>query len=314
LRMRLVIVVVTCGLAAACSYQETPDPLAGGEGQSSITAADESREVEAWRRERMSRLTGPEGWLSLVGLTWLKPGPNSLGSAAGNDVVLPQPAAARAGTLVLNGSSVTATLDPAAGVTIDGHPASSSVVLRDDGDAAGPSILRTGTLAFYVVRRGSRTGIRVKDSASAVRRTFRGIEHYPVDPAWRFTARFEPYSPPRQIAIPTILGTTDMMPSPGALVFMAGGQEYRLDPVLEEPGAKEFFVIFRDATSGHGTYGAGRFLYTKPPGPDGTTLLDFNKAYNPPCAFTPYATCPLPPPQNRLPIAIEAGEKNYGHH
>ena len=153
--------------------------------------------------------------------------------------------------------------------------------------------------------------MRVKDKESPTLRAFHGIENFPADPKWRVEARFEPYDPPRPVRVPNILGTVDTESCPGALVFEIDGKSYRLDPVVER-GETDLFVIFGDRTNGHGTYGAGRFLYAAAP-VGGRTVLDFNKAYNPPCVFTPYATCPLPPAENKLPIPIEAGEKAYGH-
>ena len=153
--------------------------------------------------------------------------------------------------------------------------------------------------------------MRLKDLHSDFRRKFQGLKWFPVKPELRVTARFVARAKPTSLEVPSIIGVTEAMPSPGTAEFELNGKTFRLDPVLE-PGASRLFFIFRDATSGHGTYGAGRFLYAEPPR-DGTIVLDFNKAYSPPCAFTPYATCPLPPPQNRLPIAIEAGEMHGGH-
>ncbi len=184
------------------------------------------------------------------------------------------------------------------------------VTLASDADE-DTTMLRRGSLLFYLIRRGDRLGVRVKDSQSEARRNFRGLDYFPIDPGWRIEARFEPYDPPKSISVPNVLGQDNAEKSPGAVVFEHGGKTYRLDPVLER-GETDYFVIFGDRTNGNETYGAGRFLYVKPP-VDGRTVIDFNKAYNPPCVFTEYATCPLPPPQNKLPIRIEAGEKEYGH-
>jgi uncharacterized protein (DUF1684 family) len=186
--------------------------------------------------------------------------------------------------------------------------------LRDDTDEKdGPTVMKSGTLTFLVIRRGDRLGIRVKDSESEARRNFKGLDYFPADPKYRVEARFEPYNPPKKIPITNVLGMLSLETSPGALVFTIDGKELRLDPIYEQ-GTTDLFIIFKDATSGHETYGAARYLYASPP-VNGKTIVDFNHAYNPPCAFTPYATCPLPPPQNRLPIRIEAGEKKYagGH-
>jgi uncharacterized protein (DUF1684 family) len=266
-------------------------------------------EIEAWHREREESLRREDGWLTLVGLHWLEEGENSFGSDSDNRLVFPDgKMAAHAGVFVLEGGTVSVEVAPEAQITHQGQPVGSMIL---EGDGAGePSVLRSDTLMFYVIQRGERVGIRVKDSEHPNRKAFTGMERYPIDPGWRLQARFEPYEPPKRIKVPNILGTVADETCHGALVFQRGGKSYRLDP-LGEPG-KELFVIFGDETNGYDTYGGGRFLYTDPPGPDGRVIVDFNKAYNPPCVFTPYATCPLPPPQNRLPRRVEAGEKNYG--
>jgi uncharacterized protein len=247
----------------------------------------------------------------VVGLFWLEPGKNAVGSDPGNRVVLPPGRApAFLGSLDRRSDSVTFHAAPGSGVLTDGKPVT-MLSLRSDADGE-PTVLGVGSISFYVIRRGERLGVRVKDSQSEARRTFKGIESFPVDPKWRVEARFEPYEPPRSIPVPNVLGTVDSEKCPGTLVFELEGKTHRLDPVLER-GETDLFVIFGDRTNGKETYGAGRFLYAAPP-VGGRTVLDFNKAYNPPCVFTPYATCPLPPPQNRLPIRIEAGERRYGEH
>jgi uncharacterized protein (DUF1684 family) len=269
-------------------------------------------EIDLWRAQRVERLKAENGWLTLVGLFWLKPGENGIGSDRGNGVVLPAGTApGRAGSLVLSGSAVTAKLDPDAGFESDGRPAS-TLPLQADTAPGGPTIVRRGSVSFYVIARGQRIGVRVKDSESEARRNFRGIDNYPVDPKWRIVARFDPYRSPKRIPVPNVLGDVTQEPSPGVLVFDVGGREYRLEPVLEE-GEKDYFVIFGDQTNGHETYGGGRFLYVAPPDARSRTVIDFNKAYNPPCVFSPYATCPLPPSQNKLALRVEAGEKAYEH-
>jgi uncharacterized protein (DUF1684 family) len=187
-----------------------------------------------------------------------------------------------------------------------------SLPLQSD-EEGDPTLVRHGTLSFHLIKRGNRLGVRVRDSASEARREFHGIASYPVRSAWRVTGRLEPYPPGKTIAVPNVLGTVSNDKSPGAVVFKVGGKTYRIDAV-EEQGSEELFLIFGDRTNGFETYGAGRFLYIARPGPDGKVVVDFNKAYNPPCAFTAYATCPLPPPQNRLALRVEAGEKEYGDH
>jgi hypothetical protein len=266
-------------------------------------------EIEKWRADRIRRLTAEDGWLSVVGLSWLEEGDNSVGSAAANRVVLPRLAPERLGTIRLSRGKAVLTVAPGVAVTHDGKPIG-TIELRSDADGK-PTVVRHGTLSFYLIQRSDRLGVRVKDGASAARKAFHGIDSYPVSAAWRLTARFAPHQPKKALPIPNVLGTVTQELSPGAVVFTIGGSEYRLDAV-EEEGTDELFLIFGDRTNGAETYGAGRFLYAPRPGPDGKTVVDFNKAYNPPCAFTAFATCPLPPPQNRLPIRIEAGEKHMG--
>jgi uncharacterized protein (DUF1684 family) len=269
-------------------------------------------EIARWRTQRVERLRREDGWLTLVGLFWLEPGDNTIGSGPDNRVVLPPgKAPRRIGSLTLSRDAVTARLDPAAGVTADGKPVS-TLVLDPDTAPNGPTVLRRGPLSFYLISRGGRLGARVKDAESAARREFHGIENFPVDRRWRVLARFEPYPTGRTIPVPTILGTVENETTPGALVFEIGSRQFRLDPVLES-GETDLFVIFGDQTNGKETYGGGRFLYASPPDAEGRTVLDFNKAYNPPCVFSPFATCPLPPAQNKLPIRVEAGEKSYEH-
>jgi hypothetical protein len=164
---------------------------------------------------------------------------------------------------------------------------------------------------LFVIKRGEKLGLRVKDKQNPARSRFAGLDYYSVDLKWRIEAEYEAYNPVRLIPIANVLGMVDDMTSPGALVFEANGKSLRLDAVVEK-GSNQLFIIFADQTSGKETYGAGRYLYANPPDAVGKVIVDFNKAENPPCAFTKFATCPLPPKQNRLPIRVEAGEKKYG--
>jgi len=161
-----------------------------------------------------------------------------------------------------------------------------------------------------IVKRGDKVGVRVKDTESETRREFKGLEYYPIDPKWRIEARLEPYTPPKAIPITNVLGITEDETSPGALAFEVDGKTYRIDPILEK-GETDLFVMIADQTTGKETYGAGRYLYVSPPDANGKVVIDFNKTYSPPCAFTNFATCPLPPQQNHLPFRIDAGEKKY---
>ena len=275
-----------------------------------VKAADYPAEVEAWRQKRIANLTSEDGWLSLVGLHWLEPGDNRFGSAKDNAVVFPEKAPAHAGTFQRSGDAVTLSVEKGVALTKNGQPFTGGPVASDE--KGNPDVLQLGSLRFFVIKRGEKLGIRVKDSEAETRKKFHGIPHFPVDPAWRVEARWEPFATPKKLSIPTVLDTVEEMESPGTAVFTLKGTEYRLDPVIEQ-GEDKLFFIFWDETGKTDTYGAGRFLYAEMP-KDGKVVIDFNKAYNPPCAFTHYATCPLPPKQNRLKLRVEAGEKRYGDH
>jgi uncharacterized protein (DUF1684 family) len=287
-------------LLAACKPVETKQAEVKTETEVKAAASADSHpeEIQKWQANRLERLKREDGWLSLVALNWLKEGEN--------------PAPASSGKLVLKEGKVT--LEPATAVTIEGKPVTAPVQLADDSAENGPTIVQLGTVRFQIIKRGERYGLRVKDSQAETRTHFQGLDYYPTDPKWRVEARLEPYNPPKNIPITDVTGMTSDNQSPGALVFTVDGKEYRIDPILEE-GSTDYFIIFKDATSRDETYPAGRYLYAAPAGPDGKVIVDFNKAYNPPCAFTPFATCPLPPAQNRLPIRVDAGEKKYkgGH-
>lgn len=268
-------------------------------------------ELERWRAEMESSLRAEESWLSLAGLFWLEEGANTLGSAEECAVALPaQAAPARVGTLVRAGERVTLTPAPGVELLVGGEPIPpEGRELRHD-MAGGPADrVRLGQLVLIVIKRGARIGIRLWDTQSERRRSFEGREWYPVQPAYRVEARFTPYETPRVIMIPTVLGDVEENVSPGYVSFTIEGRERTLVPTLS--GERLFFIV-RDTTSGVETYGPGRFLYTSQP-VDGIVTLDFNKLHSPPCAFTDYATCPLPPRENHLDIAITAGERFVGH-
>jgi uncharacterized protein (DUF1684 family) len=274
-------------------------------------AAAHKTEIQKWQSDRLASLTKPDGWLTLAGLFWLNEGENKFGSDSKNPVILPKDKApAVAGSLFLEKGHVRLVARPGVDITADNKPAA-TLELKDDNDDNGPTILKLGSLLINVIKRGDRIGVRVKDSDSQTRREFKGLEYFPIDPKWRIEARFEPYQPEKLIPITNVLGMTEDNKSPGALVFEVDGKTYRIDPVLEQ-GETDWFVMIADETTGKETYGAGRYLYVTPPtaGTD-KVVIDFNKAYSPPCAFTNFATCPLPPRQNHLPLRIEAGEKKY---
>lgn len=301
--------LVSAALALAVAVFPATAAHAATATERGVDAQAERASVETWRAERLRHLTSDNGWLTLTGLFWLKEGENSFGRAASNVLVLDSPSLAdTAGSFELHGHRVRFVARPGGGVTHDGEAVSSLDLVPDT--AGEPTVLASGSLRFFIIERVGNLGVRVRDLDNPHRRNFRGLSYFPVSTAWVFDARFEPYQPAHRLKIVNILGMEDDAVSPGAVVFTRDGREWRLDTVLESPGDRELFIMFADETSGHETYGAGRFLYI--PLPAGNRAqLDFNKAYNPPCALNDFATCPLPPPQNRLKLRIEAGEKKY---
>lgn len=272
---------------------------------------DHVSEIEAWRKRRVERLTAPDGWLTLTGLHFLKEGDNTVGSAAASDVVLAK-GPDRLGTVTVAADGrVSIALAPGVDATFDGQRRERAELHWHD--TAKPTTVRFGTVSFFVIDRSGRKALRVKDSESAARTQFLGLDYFPVDLTWRIEARWVAFEKPRRLPIPNVLGQTTLELVPGKAVFEREGRTFELLAIDEDPREPLFFVI-ADATSGHETYAAARFLYAERPR-NGTIVLDFNRAYNPPCAFTPFATCPLPPRENRLPIPVRAGEKKYrgGH-
>ncbi len=278
------------------------------------------QQIMQWRATRLQRLEAPDGWLSLIGLDWLKEGNNRIGSAPDNDIVL-HAGPAHLGTLTLGkDGGMRMVLANGSDATVDCKPVSAGTLIDDahvQGDAA-PTTLRFGHASFFAIDRDGRKALRVKDSDARTRTHFVGLDYFPIDPSWRIVADWVPFSPSHQLQIGTEIGTLDTVEVPGKAVFQRDGHTYELLPYQEEPGGELFFVL-ADRTSGRETYGASRFLYAALPaggiGRPGKVILDFNKAYNPPCAFTAFATCPLPPPENRLDLRVTAGELKYrgGH-
>lgn len=267
-------------------------------------------EIEKFRQEREAQLKADNGWLTIAGLFFLNEGKTTFGSDPLNDIVLPAPAPARAGTFEFRNGKVTARAMNGASLVVNGKPVASAE-LKSDGQGA-PDRITIQSLALWVHESGERRAIRLRDTKSRLRRDFTGMKWFPVNEAYRVNARFVPYEKPKAIQVPNVLGDVDTMHSPGVVVFSIGGEEFKMEAVAEE-GDKEFWFLFRDLTSGNETYPAVRFLYTPVP-VNGRLVLDFNKAENPPCAYNPYTTCPLPPEQNRLRVRIEAGEKIYEPH
>ena len=288
--------------ADAAEAPKAPAPAAA--------AVPYDQEIAAWHRERIAGLTRPDGWLSLVGLFWLNEGENRFGSGAGGKVIFPEGSApVFAGTFERHGKKVLVHAAPGVTLTHDGKPVT-DLDLTSGPPESRPIDLTLGTLNFFLIKRGDRVGVRVRDPKSPTLASFKDIDTYPAQPAWRVAARWEPYNPPKKVAVPNILGQIEDSPSPGAVVFERDGKTYRLD-ALAGGADGSLFLIFGDLTNHKDTYGGGRFLDTEAP-KDGKVVVDFNEAYNPPCAFTAFATCPLPPKQNQLALKVEAGEKKYG--
>ncbi len=277
-------------------------------------ATTHSAKVEAARAERLAKLQLPDGWLTLVGLHFLKEGPNSVGSAKDNDVVIAAgPARVGIVTVAADGKVVTIDVAPNTDIRIDGEPKKKGELKWSE--PRKPTLVTAGTVTLFAVDRGGKKALRVKDSAARRRTHFVGLDYFPIDPSWRIEARWVPFEKSRLVPITTMLGQTAPEPVPGKAVFERDGKTYELLPIDEGRDVPLFFVI-SDTTSGKETYGGCRFLYVPWPkeGAD-KIVLDFNLAENPPCAFTPFSTCPLPPKENRLPFALKVGEKNYrgGH-
>ena len=267
-------------------------------------------EIEAWRTQRVQLLTKPDGWLSLIGLHFLKTGENTVGTAPDNAVVLAKgPAHLGVFNLADNGT-VHVMFNPGTEIKVDGQPVLAAT-LRDD-QRGRPTMVTVGTVSLYVIDRDGKRALRVKDSDAATRTHFLGIDYFPIDPSWQIEAQWVAFDKPREVPITNILGSVSPARILGKAVFTRDGHTYELLPIQEDPDGVLFFVI-SDQTSGDQTYAAARFLYAAP-AVDGKVLLDFNKAQNPPCAFTSFATCPLPPKENKLPLAVTAGEKKYRGH
>ncbi len=276
------------------------------------------QEIISWQARHAMELQKPDGWLSLAGLEWLDAGDNSFGAAKDNKIHLPPSGPAHMGVLHLDGETVT--LQPPAGAfpagfLIDGKPVRAQTLHTDPDHDKNDPRMTVGTLNMYVIHRGERFALRIKDAKSAALTGFHGLKWYAPNQSYRVTARWIPYTPQKTFTIATLIGTSYPAQVPGSAEFILHGKTYRLDPILEDPEVAKLFFVSRDTTSATKTYPACRFLYTGFPdhGLDkpGELVLDFNRLENPPCAYTPYATCPLPPRQNRLPIPLPVGEQRY---
>jgi len=262
-------------------------------------------EIDNYRATRLAELTAPDGWLAVRGLFWLHEGANTAGSDPASEIRLPPRAAKRLGVFTLAAGQVTFAADPGAAVTADGKP----ITTLAFGRGAEPSIATAG-VSLGLIRRADKIGLRMRDPESPNRTGFKGLKYFPLNPAHRIQAKFTAYDKLKQVPVPNVLGQLVSMESPGFVEFTIKGQSYRLEPVYETSRHEDLFFIFKDLTSKRETYEAGRFLHTSLPR-DGVVDLDFNRAYNPPCAFTEFATCPLPIKENQLNVRIPAGELRF---
>lgn len=293
IKLNLIIAFV-CTLFAGCSKAPNAD-----------TAYQKS--IEQWHAKRVENLKKEGGWLNLAGLYWLEEGNNTIGSSKDNKIVFPEGAPAKIGTISLSSGTLKFTSANNVKVKVDGTEKKESVITDDMSGKA--TVMDLNNYRWIVIKRGTKYGIRLRDLNSPLVKSFKGVDRFDVDSSWRVTADFVKYASPKVITIPNILGSTEQDTVKGELKFRLDNKEYHLVPISE---GDEFFIIFADETNGEETYGAGRFLYAQAPDSSGKVTVDFNKAYNPPCAFTKYATCPLPPKENYLHLKIAAGEKKYG--
>jgi uncharacterized protein len=289
--------------------------LTGCTQKKQIDIAAYNQEIQQWQAKRAEGLQKEGGWLTLCGLFWLKEGENKFGTDSTNTIIFPPERSPKyAGSIFLENGELRLKSAKGVDVKVNDSLVTDMNIQSDGNGKSNPTMMTLGSLTFYVIKRSDQLGVRIKDKENPARVHFKGLDYFPVDTKWRLEAKFEPYNPPKIIPIMNVLNQVSNDTCPGAIAFDIDGKTYRLDALME---GKEFFIIFHDETAGKETYGMGRFLGAALPDSNNTVLLDFNKAYNPPCAFTTFATCPVPPKQNYLPIQVEAGEKSYAgaqHH
>jgi uncharacterized protein (DUF1684 family) len=263
-------------------------------------------EINAWRQMIEDGLRAEDGWLSLIGLFWLHEGVNTVGANPKADIPIEAAVPDQIGSIEFHDGKATLQVSADAAVTVDGVK-TNHAILRDDNAEVGPSLVKIDSVTFFVIRRGDEYGIRVRDANNPARLEFTGRNWFPVEPHYKVSGKFVPHDVVRSIPIANSSGQTEMMDNPGKVEFELDGQSLVLEAFASRKD--ELWFVFRDATSNKSTYGAGRFMYA-PLSAEGIVSLDFNKAYHPPCAFTPYATCPRSPKENTLPLEILAGERH----
>ena len=298
-------------LTAACREPTAPGaPPPAPAPAASVSSDPYQAEIQKFQQDHEAKLKTDTGWLTIAGLSFLSQPVTTFGSNPLNDIVLPAGAPDKAGTFQLKNGKVLVKAEPGVTFMLEGKPVTEKL-LQSDGEGP-PDRLTLGDLQLWVHQSGDRPAIRLRDKNSKLRKEFVGTSWFPIDAAYKVEGTYTPYAKPKIVEVPNILGDIDRMPVPGIVSFAINGQEMKMEPIAE-PGDKEFWFVFRDLTSGHETYPAARFIYLPPP-VNGKITIDFNRAENPPCAYNPYSTCPLPFEQNRLKTRIEAGEKAYAGH
>lgn len=309
LSIRCALLCAATGVLMLAGCQRSADPSAQDDRMSPEAVAFTVQQ-QIWREQRRADLVRPDGWTSLIGLHWIDPGAHYVGSDADNGIRLSM-GPPQLGMLEIDDDGIRLVPHRDARLMLDGAPIVQAVALQSDEDGATPSRLGfdKGLGVATVIRRGDRHALRVKHADAPTRTGFAGLQYWPADRQWAVDGRFIAHPEGRTMPIANILGFIEPTPNPGVVEFEHGGTTHRLEAL--DGGDGTLFLVFADRTSGQGSYGAGRFLDTAKPAPDGSVVLDFNQSYNPPCAFTAFATCPLPPPENRLDLTITAGEKTY---
>lgn len=304
--LRVIGVFAGVLLLAACAVSQPRPDAPGGESGSTADEAQWRSEARAWRQRRYARLTEPYGWLSLVGLDFVDDGRWRIGAGKDMDITMPA-GPAYWGDLIVEGSR--ARFEPDSNdVSVDGRAGVTGMLVQPGRDE--PVWVQAADVRFQMIERNGRLAVRTRWPRSEDRTEFRGLDYFPYDPDWRVQARLDYHPPGTTMPVGSVLGDITHEPNLGAAVFEHGGRSYRLE-AQAGPDDEELFFVFADRTTGRETYGAGRMLYAPMPDESGRMVLDFNRAYSPPCAFTEYSTCPLPPPENRLDVRITAGEKDY---
>lgn len=317
--IRCIVLSLSMLSLQACQRDAPSSPADAGAGPATAPAAAPVVDAafaqlqQAWRDKRHENLIKPDGWTSLIGLHWIEPGPHYFGSAGDNGIRLAMGPAHFGMIDLRKNGSVRFVPERGAALTLDDAPLKGAVTLLSDADESetGPSRIGfdDGKGLATVIERGGRYALRVKHADAPTRTGFAGLEYWPADKSWKIEGKFVPHPAGQTIEIADIIGTLNKVPNPGAIEFQRDGRTYRIEALDEAD--EELFLVFADRTNGHGSYGAGRFLYAPKPDAQGRVVMDFNQSYNPPCAFTPFATCPLPPEKNRLDLAVLAGEKAY---